>query len=63
MKQYQEKKHLLKLSERYLVFFEYRNGITDGTKHTLRETGQKFGVGGTRAGQIIARVEYELGRV
>ena len=63
MKTYQNKKHLLKLSERYLAFFEYRNGLTDGTKHTLKETGEKFGVGGTRARQIIARVEYELGRV
>ncbi|MEN9912936.1 MAG: hypothetical protein RLY66_344 [Candidatus Parcubacteria bacterium] len=63
MKTYQDKKHLLKLSERYLEFFEYRNGFTDGIKHTFKETGDKFGVGGTRAGQIIARVEYELGRV
>jgi DNA-directed RNA polymerase sigma subunit (sigma70/sigma32) len=63
MKTYQDKKHLLKLKERYFQIFEYRNGITDGVKHTQKETGDKFGISGNRIGQIEARVWYELGKV
>lgn len=57
---YQVNKHLLLLKDRYFDIFEYRNGLTDGTKHTLEETGKKFGISGGRAGQIEARVWYEV---
>ena len=63
MKKYTDKKPLLKLNERYIAIFEYRNGITDGIKHTLKETGQKFGIGPTRARQIEARVWYEIEKI
>ncbi|MBU6427106.1 hypothetical protein KGQ27_02590 [Patescibacteria group bacterium] len=60
---YKDKKHLLKLRARYFEIFEYRNGISDGSRHTQKETGVKFGISGTRIAQIEARVWYEVNRV
>ena len=60
VQQYLSKKHLLKLSDRYIAIFEYKNGITDGTIHTNVATGKKFGISGGRAGAILARVTYEI---
>jgi DNA-directed RNA polymerase sigma subunit (sigma70/sigma32) len=60
---YQVNKHLLKLKDRYYAIFEYRNGVTDGKRHTLKETGMKFGICGGRVGQIEARVWYEVERL
>ena len=56
-------KSQLKLLPRYFDFFEYRYGISDGKIHTPEETGEKFGVSGSRARQITARVEYEVERI
>lgn len=55
-----EKYRLGHLRPRYLEIFEYRIGIADGSPHTQRETGEKFGVSSTRAAQMEARVRYEL---
>ncbi len=60
IKKYQEVKDHLGLKERYLDAFEYRNGINDGIKHTLKETGQKFGYSSVRAAQFEARVFYSV---
>lgn len=57
---YIQKKHLLKLKDRYINIFEYRNGIIDGRRHTHKETGNKFGISDTRISQIEARVWYEI---
>ncbi len=61
LEKYRAVKHTLKLKERYFMIFEYRCGIADSTKHTISDTGKRFGISSSRAGQIIARVEYELG--
>lgn len=61
VQKYLAKKEELKLLSRYFDIFEYRYGITDGKFHTQKETGKKFGISGGRAGQIIARVRYEIG--
>lgn len=61
IKKYQTDKHQLgHLKPRYLEVFEYRLGLTDGSPHSQEETGQKFGVSGTRIRQIEERVKYEL---
>lgn len=60
---YRAKKHLLALKPRYFEIFEFRNGMVDGKRHTYVETGKRFGISGVRVSQIIARVEYELGKV
>jgi len=54
------KNRLGHLQPRYLEVFEYRTGIADGTTHTQKETGKKFGISSTRAAQLEARVKYEL---
>lgn len=58
-----EKSNLGHLQPRYLEVFEYRIGIADGTRHTQKETGKKFGVSSTRAAQLEARVKYELNQL
>jgi len=61
IKQYAANKHRLTyLRPRYLEIFEYRVGLVDGSFHTLREAGEKYGVKWVRIQQITARVEYEL---
>lgn len=61
IKNYAANKHRLTyLKARYLEIFEYRVGLADGSFHTLREAGEKYGVKGVRIQQITARVEYEL---
>ena len=57
---YAAKKELLPVNPRYLAIFELRHGLTDGQTHTLKETGKKFGISGTRVSQMEARVEYEI---
>jgi DNA-directed RNA polymerase sigma subunit (sigma70/sigma32) len=57
---YTKLKPSLNLKQRYFDIFEYRHGMSDGVPHTLAETGEKFGVSGTRAQQIEARVAYEM---
>lgn len=43
--------------------FEFRNGLTDGVCHTLKETGQRFGgISGNRVRELEARVIYEVGK-
>lgn len=60
---YKELKHLLKLKERYCEMFEFRNGLKDGVRHTLAETGKNFGgISGNRVRQLEARVIFEVGR-
>lgn len=61
IKKYKADKHRLgHLQPRYLKVFEYRTGIADGSTHTQKETGEKFGISSTRAAQLEARVRYEL---
>ncbi len=61
LKKYKTSKHRLgHLQPRYLEVFEYRTGIADGTPHTQKETGKKFGVSSTRAAQLEGRVRYEI---
>ena len=55
-----EKYRLSHLQPRYLEVFESRTAIADGTTHTQKETGKKFGISSTRAAQLEARVKYEL---
>ena len=57
---YEKVKPSLKLKERYFEMFEYRYGLADGVRHTLNETGARFGISGNRANQLIARVKYEI---
>lgn len=54
------KQQLGHLQPRYLEIFEYRVGLADGTPHSQREAGEKFGVTGNRIRQIEERVKYEL---
>jgi DNA-directed RNA polymerase sigma subunit (sigma70/sigma32) len=64
LEQYRSVKHLLRtVPERYFHVFEFRNGITDGNKHTSRETGQRFLITTTRVRQLEARVWYEVQQV
>ncbi len=43
--------------------FEFRNGLKDGVRHTLAETGKNFGgISGNRVRQLEARVIFEVGR-
>ncbi len=64
LKQYRAVKHLLtKMPERYFRVFEFRNGITNGTRHSQRETGEKFQISRERVGQLEARVWYEVQEV
>jgi len=42
--------------------FEYRYGLTDGARHTLEQTGEKFNISKNRVCQLIARVKYEIGK-
>jgi DNA-directed RNA polymerase sigma subunit (sigma70/sigma32) len=50
----------IKVTPRTLAIFEYRVGLADGDMHTQKHTGQKFGIGAVRVGQLEARIEYEL---
>ena len=59
-KEYIAYKNSLGLRQCYYDIFEYRNGISDGSWHTQKETGLKFGIGGGRVGQIEARVRFEV---
>lgn len=59
-KEYLAYKNSLGLKQRYYDMFEYRNGLTDGNWHTLKETGQRFGISGGRVRQIEGRVIYEV---
>ena len=60
---YKQVKHLIKLKERYFDIFEFRNGLKDGTHHTLEETGERFGgISGNRVRQLEARVIFEIGQ-
>jgi len=59
-KEYLTYKNSLGLKQRYYDIFEYRNGITDGKWHTHKETGQRFGISGSRVRQIEGRVIYEI---
>lgn len=64
VEKYKSNKHRLgHLQPRYLEIFEYRLGLTDGTPHSQKETGEKFGVTGNRIRQIEERVKYELERL
>ncbi len=60
IEKYKSYKNTLKLKPRYLDIFDYRYGLADGKKHTLNESGRKFRISGTRVGQIVARVRYEV---
>ncbi len=60
---YKTYKEELKLKPRYLAIFEFRNGLINGNSHTLKESGNKFGISGNRIYQIEARVKYELKRL
>ena len=59
-KEYLAYKNSLGLRQRYYDIFEYRNSLADGSRHTLEETGQRFGISGGRARQIEARVIFEV---
>ena len=64
IQKYRSEKHRLgHLRPRYLEIFEYRTGITDGSPHTQRETGKRFGISSSRAAQMEARVRYELEQI
>lgn len=54
------KEKLSRLQPRYFGIFEYWVGITDGTYHTFKESGEHFGVSPERIRQITKRVEYEV---
>lgn len=60
LKKYTANRDAIKVLDRYKNIFEYRNGLSDGVVRTQKETGQKFGIGATRVGQIEARVKYEI---
>ena len=63
LEHYKRVKHLIKLSDRYFQMFEFRNGLADGTQHTLNETGKRFGdISGNRVRQLEARVIFETGQ-
>lgn len=59
IEKYQKLRNRLNLKPRYLRIFEFRHGIND-KPHTLKESGEKFGVSSGRIRQIVARVIYEL---
>ncbi len=56
IKKYLAKKDLLLLPDRYCKMFEFRNGLFDGKRHTLKETGEKFWVSRERVRQMEARI-------
>ena len=61
---YKRLKSSLPLKQRYLDIFECRHGVNDARPHTLPATGKQFGnISGTRVGQIVARVLYEMDNV
>jgi DNA-directed RNA polymerase sigma subunit (sigma70/sigma32) len=59
-KKYLKAKASLTLPPRYFEVFEFRHGLVDGTTHSLKESGERFGVSSTRIGQMEARVFYEI---
>jgi len=61
--QYQKIKPQLSLKQRYFDIFELRHGLKDGVKHTFKECGEKFGISGTRARQLDARVQYKIQKI
>lgn len=60
VEEYKKRRSSIRLKPRYLDIFEFRYGLVDSKKHTLEETGKKFGISGTRVMQITARVQYEI---
>ena len=54
------KKHLLRMSERDLQIFAFKNELIDGIKYTFVETGQRFCISKTRVEQIVAKIEDRL---
>ena len=63
LKKYLAAKSSLNLGERYFAIFELRHGLTDGRGHSLKECGERFGVGPERIRQIEGRVLYEVGKM
>ena len=59
-KEYLACKGLLSLKQRYYDIFEYRQGLADGVWHTLKATGQVFGISACRVRQIEGRVRFEV---
>jgi DNA-directed RNA polymerase sigma subunit (sigma70/sigma32) len=59
-KEYLACKGSLSLKQRYYDIFEYRQGLADKVWHTLKATGQRFGISGCRVRQIEGRVIYEV---
>lgn len=60
IEKYQKFKNRLNLKPRYLRIFEFRQGINDTKPHTLKESGERFGISPGRIRQIVTRVLYEL---
>ncbi len=60
IRRYEACKNKIKVTPRTLAVFEYRAGMTDGTAHTQKQTGQKFGISANRVGQLEARIKYEV---
>lgn len=58
--EYLNKRNSLRTSQRNREVFEYRYGLLGNEPHTLKATGEKFGVGSERIRQITGKITFQV---